>query len=836
MSLSALKEFLFDRSSTNAAQRYAGSEFAMSTLGRDLFTAPVGVPTIMGADGEMKVGVDIAFSETLDQAMMAKLLDMGLENYTVFNDFYVSGFFPVDQLEDIFALGAATTASLAAAVPETGSVTSQDVAALNVDDAVARFGVDGSGITVGVMSDSFDFFGGGEAAGIASGDLPAEGTLIIEEGVPLSEIGDEGRAMAELIFDIAPGVSLQFATAVFGQAGFANNILALAAAGSDIIVDDISVFADPFYADGIIGQAIDQVAADGVSFFSSGGNGGNLGYQGAFESNGATLFGLEAFDFDPGEGVDPFFDFQIGGGDNVVFNLQWANAYASTSANSPGATGDFDLLLFQRIGEDLFFIDFLSSIDPNLGADPIEIISFGLLETAPTFDLAIGMVFVEGEQPDDLRFIVSGSSDFQDTDILGGPTTFGHSTAEGSLGTAAVIFDETPEFGVNPPELASFSSIGPATIRFDIDGNPLPEPDVRLGVEIAASNGGNTTFFFSDSVRDDDDLPNFFGTSAAAPNAAAIAALMTSINPSLTPEEIADLLRETAIDMDDPTTEGFDVGPDFGSGFGYVQADVAVQEAFDTLVDAVSVNDWFNEDTGFGGFIATFELTTTDGIVGNGAFEAFELDIDLEGGGEFVTGSFQGFPGPVSFDAETGTFSNVSQGFKPTIEAGETLTFSIQVQGAGFNIDNFNFLFLDLDPEPALPESGPDTDLVAESAGLNDWGQGVVQRVDVINEGEEAVDGWIVKLELGDMEMSALDNLSLDNVWNADAVEADGDVFFFPKSYNSDLDAGESIEFGFQANVLDNTGVPYDEDTAFEIVSLDELPDGLDIPDSFTFV
>ncbi len=835
MSLEALKNFIFDRSSSNAADRYAGADIPTATLNRDTFTAPVGVPMIIGDGGEMKVGVDVVFSETINQAMMDGLVAMGLENHSIFNGFYLSGFFSIDALDDLFSLGTVSVASLATSAPETGSVTSQDVVALNVDDVFEEFGVDGSGITVGVMSDSFDFFGGGEAAGIASGDLPAEGTLIIEEGVPLSAIGDEGRAMAELIFDIAPGVSMQFATAVFGQAGFANNILALADAGSDIIVDDISVFADPMYADGIIAQAIDQVAADGVSFFSSGGNGGNAGYQGPFVSNGATVFGQQAFDFDPGEGVDPFFDFQIAGGENIVFNLHWANAYASTSPNSPGAEADLDLLLFQRVGDQLFFIDFLSSIDSNIGADPVEIISFSLVDGAPSFDLAIAAVYFDGPMPDDLRFIVSGSSDIVDDAILDGPTTFGHSTAEGSLGTAAVIFDETPPFGVNPPELASFSSIGPATIRFDIDGNPLPEPDVRLGVEIAASNGGNTTFFFSDSVRDEDDLPNFFGTSAAAPNAAAIAALMTSVNPDLTPEEVADILRETAIDMDDPTTEGFDVGPDFASGFGFVQADLAVQEAFNSLVEVVHVSDWFNEETGTGGFRATFEMTTTDGIVDNGFFEEFELDVDWSGNGTFRRGNMDSYEGPVSFDRDTGTFTNADEGFQPLKEAGEKITFTVQIKGDGFDFDKFDFVFRDIDPEPALPTPSDDVGLVAESAGLNDWGQGFVQRVEVVNEHDAPVDGWIVKLELGDMEMSALDEFSINNVWGAEAIEADGDVFFFPETYNSELDPGESTEFGFLANVFDNTGVPYDPDTAFEIVSLDELPDGLDIPDSFTF-
>jgi hypothetical protein len=64
----------------------------------------------------------------------------------------------------------------------------------------------------------------------------------------------------------------------------------------------------------------------------------------------------------------------------------------------------------------------------------------------------------------------------------------------------------------------------------------------------------------------------FFGTSAAAPNVAAIALLMLQANPDLKPLEVYEILEETAIDMND---EGFD----FESGHGFVNALAAVTEA-----------------------------------------------------------------------------------------------------------------------------------------------------------------------------------------------------------------------------------------------------------------
>jgi len=82
--------------------------------------------------------------------------------------------------------------------------------------------VNGIGIRVGVLSDSFNDLGGA-AADEADGALPPAADLIKD----LASGGtDEGRAMMQIIYDIAPGADLAFYTAFDSDQDFANGILA----------------------------------------------------------------------------------------------------------------------------------------------------------------------------------------------------------------------------------------------------------------------------------------------------------------------------------------------------------------------------------------------------------------------------------------------------------------------------------------------------------------------------------------------------------------------------------------------------------------------------------
>jgi hypothetical protein len=141
----------------------------------------------------------------------------------------------------------------------------------------STFGVSGSGVKVGVLSDGVSSL----ASLQGSGDLPLVTVLPGQAGN-----GDEGSAMLEIVHDLAPGAQLYFATGLGGVATFANNIKALRNAGCDIIIDAMSYFAETPFHQGqmpnvvsptngaLILQAVNDVTASGALFV-----GGQFGQQ-----------------------------------------------------------------------------------------------------------------------------------------------------------------------------------------------------------------------------------------------------------------------------------------------------------------------------------------------------------------------------------------------------------------------------------------------------------------------------------------------------------------------------------------------------------------------------
>jgi hypothetical protein len=263
---------------------------------------------------EGRVVIDAVASGDV-HALQADLEALGMQGAVAFGRI-VSGELPIAAVEGMAALASLQFARAAYATTHVGLVTSQGDQAMRADVARATFGVDGTEVTAGVLSDSFNCLGGA-TADVDSDDLSP--VTVIQELPDCTDGTDEGRAMLQLVHDVAPGASLAFATAFTGQAGFASNILALQTAGADVIVDDVIYFVEPMFQDGIIAQAADTVQGTGVPYFSSAGNDARRSYQsrfrvgpsfadGAFPSapGAPHFFGGTAHNFNPGPGDDVF--------------------------------------------------------------------------------------------------------------------------------------------------------------------------------------------------------------------------------------------------------------------------------------------------------------------------------------------------------------------------------------------------------------------------------------------------------------------------------------------------------------------------------------------------
>lgn len=443
-----------------------------------------------------------------------------------------------------------------------GKANNQAETTINAGTARQQFGVNGSGVTIGVLSDSVNRVGNGLADSIATGDLPSN-VNVIQDGAAGQT--DEGRAMLENIYDIAPGASLAYATAFNGQVGFATNINKLATqANAKIIVDDVGYLNEPFFQDGIIAQAvIDVTQKNGVSYFSAAGNSASKGYLSQFRGVTATPGALP---------TGRYMNFNPNGGTAVLLPVTTSSSISGNSAiafqfdqpwyTTNGVTSDVDIFLLDSTGA------VVSSGNSNNIAtqSPDELLSLANAQPNTTYYVAIRVN--SGADPGFVQFVEWGNSLSSVSQQFGSagntyyPTTFGHPTSASAIGVGAVPWwgtNPTNTPAPNPVRSEPFSSAGPALIKFDSLGRPLVSPQLRQKPDISAPDGGNTTFF-GDVVDTSNpgvgqpktpsnlsqNLPSFFGTSSAAPNAAAVAALMKQKMPTATPTDIRNALVASA--------------------------------------------------------------------------------------------------------------------------------------------------------------------------------------------------------------------------------------------------------------------------------------------------
>jgi len=540
----------------------------------------------------------------------------------------------IDKIEELLEVSGIDASPMPEASEEftgSGSIKTQAFVVLQINRVLKKYPeLTGAGVKIGIISTSFDMYNNWQINNpaelkratadddIKSGDLPGGSNQVKILNEPVideltlaevrSAVNDEGRAMIQLIHDLVPDAELVFHTGIIPGGNIAPAIEALANEGCDVIVDDIRTNQEPLFQYGYSAQAANKAADEhGIAYFTSARNFGSLSWE---NRNGykdtecrsdlkfpTTINYISCHDFndDDENGPSPVQNIIIEtDGDSLQFF--WEDTWRSVSG-LPGAQTDLDLFLFNESDKELVF----SSQESNVGEDAFEILN----PSIGNYLLVIAKL--SGPSPGHIKWISRGIG----SDALGLGNSATVDAQGNAIGTAAVgAASERQIF--SQLKLQPYSSRGGIPIYFDENGNRLAEELVLKKPNFVGPDGSYTSFFGTFGFSEYENQQSlyltpfrFFGTSASAPNVAAVAAIMIQAIPMferegrelkkcskasckrpkgknkksskqegedglLLPYALYKIMEETAIDMNE---RGFD----FLTGYGFVNALAAVE-------------------------------------------------------------------------------------------------------------------------------------------------------------------------------------------------------------------------------------------------------------------
>jgi hypothetical protein len=696
------------------------SQTDQAGLQRQMQTAPA-----INSDAAGRVVANVQLDGKAPLAdVQAKLIALGLEVIAVedhWRNGVISVRLPITAAAAAANLPGVRSITLARRpVRRVGVVTAESsvvehAAEVNTPGIMTPQGIIGRGISIGIVSDSFDGATNVPRAsvGVASGDLPGPGNpdgytqpVVILKDDNGTDATDEGRGMAEIVHDIAPAAKISFSACGATQASMAASIRNLRTSSAtlcDIIVDDIGFADEPFFSDGILSQAVDDVATSDslpgkkVAFFSAAGNTDNHGYDAAANlisvTTGQPAAGNVKLNQVPSNlDAGGFQNLNATGAANIVMTVttdadpgelvfQWDDPF-----NTGGITTDYNLLVFNSAGN---YLSSISGKDNNFATgEPVEIVD---LSANTTYQIVISLSSISSSpQARHLRMISFGqgaiTGPYLNNNVI---SLFGHPAAANANAVAAYVYDNTPNVisnynpnQTNPPPgpyapvAESFNALGGnLPFYFDSQGRRLASPEIRQKPEFAAADGVDTSFFPPDDGADSDNdgFPNFFGTSAAAPNAAAFAALLMEAAggpQSLTPQQVRDKLQQSTFPHDlDPNFSRATINAANSSldltASGDDSNDSATNPSFFTL-------HWDNAN-GAPLQQVTIDLTHTALVFDPRSDLGFPFTVGQNSGGVSVTSN-------LSADMRVLTLN-----FGNTFTPGKTIAFGIDRDFAGIN-------------------------------------------------------------------------------------------------------------------------------------------------------
>jgi hypothetical protein len=534
--------------------------------------------------------IDVIAKVGSEAAVLSYLISEGMTGIiSGVNPLTTTGNFPIANLFHLNTRGDIINFCMPVFVPSSNSGLIKNAGDTAIGSQLVRngYGLQGLGVKVGILSDSYNALvtptNDPVDLDITTGELPGVGNpinstpVILLDPLPQYPGSDEGRAMLQVVHDIAPKAALYFRTGFRGPNDLAIGIKHLQEAGCNVIVDDITYVNESFFQDGPVAKMVDSVKKLGVTYLTSAGNFANNSQSQNFKAVSAPAGfpdSARAHDFSGTGDIYQHIKLKPG---SYTIALQWEDSSYSSGLTHTGTKNDFDIYLTDMSGNIICGYNRDNTL--NGGGDPFEFLAYTVSSTVTEADANILIIRAnKGTTAPRFKYIIFRGDAVITEWQAGTSTIVGHANAAGAITVGAINYFRTPAFTApvcspNPKTktnslIASYSSTGGTLISGET--NPRPKPD------ITAPDGVNTSVNMgADHCGDIDAHSNFFGTSAAAPNAAATAALLIegrrrflSETPDK-PDTIKALLQRTALHIAgaSPTDEGA----------GLIQADLAMR-------------------------------------------------------------------------------------------------------------------------------------------------------------------------------------------------------------------------------------------------------------------
>ncbi len=521
--------------------------------------------------------------------------------------------------------------------PLVGTVTSEGVSLTHASTAHG-LGYDGTDVKLAV----FDFGFSGWKDRRKDGDVPSNPDVVKKDFSAAYTFNPEtpgyehGTACAEAAFDMAPG-STVYLYAFSTEVEFASAVDDYITNETGTRVASMSigwVNAGPYDGTGIINAKIDQAEAAGIFWANSAGNSSKMHWSGTsaqFETGDFVAFDSGVIE---GYGPSSGFAWNVPSGTRVTAFLEWNDWNAGRTGNQNHV--DYDIYLYRWTGSS--WSNVASSIGNQCSGTvaPTETISYTAPAGGPfNYGLVIQRYTGGGSCPNNFGHWMTLHS-FLDA---GTENTFWYVNECNSLtipadGDSAVTVGATfwnedatsPLYGLEP-----FSSFGPRNASGG--GNPgtaVNKPDV-----VAPDGVSTATYGASDGTSYADGGTGFFGTSAAAPHVAGLAATLWEAYPSFTLAQLRSYVQNHALYKADGATCG-GLAPQSttqNNRYGWGRIDVN---------NAAPVLGAIGDKTVDEGTELTFTATATDSDVPADTL-TFSLDV--------------GAPSGASIDPTTGVFT-----------------------------------------------------------------------------------------------------------------------------------------------------------------------------------